>query len=221
MGHPQLFWSLSYQREKSDFNARTHLLEYFYGLRSPTSIMFWKGVSETLPVQHNSELVIMVLLNRYHPLTFVRAEGKQPVSEESNWFQLGTEVKIELGSNNLPFLWTLKASHASQICHYEIWFMVLHGCVPLGPNADPHRSFHIWLTLSKPITVPIDSVSNTEHEKCVRILIVPLFFRLSGRKMIKSREICIYRHVFGVILCSYLKDRHQGTDVNVLILEYW
>jgi len=46
--------------------------------------MFWKGVSETLPVQHNSELVIMVLLNRYHPLTFVRAEGKQTVSEESD-----------------------------------------------------------------------------------------------------------------------------------------
>lgn len=39
--------------------------------------------------------------------------------------------------------------------------------------------------------------------------------------MIKSRVIYIYRHVFGAILSSYPKDRHQDTDLHILILEYW
>lgn len=148
MGHPQLFWNLNYQREKSDLNACTQLLEYFYGLHSPISIMLWKGVLESLPVQHIPELVIMVLLDRYHPVTFVRAEGKQPVSEESDWFQLGTEVKIESCSNYLHFCELARLSHATQICHYEIWFMVLHGYVPLGPNSIDCFTFGwLWANL--------------------------------------------------------------------------
>lgn len=102
--------------------------------------------------------------------------------------------------------------------------MVLHGCVPWGPHAALHGLFHIWLTLSKPIksiTDAIVSVSNTDHEGCIKIFIITLFFGwLSRRKMIKSRVIYIYRHMFGAILSSYPKDRHQDTDLYILILEH-
>lgn len=59
--------------------------------------------------------------------------------------------------------------------------MVLHGCVPRGPNAALHGLFHIWLTLSKPIksiTDAIVSVSNIDHEGCIKFLIIALLFFL-------------------------------------------
>lgn len=67
----------------------------------------------------------------------------------------------------------LKFEGLTMHCRYVIMkydFMVLHGCVPQGPNTTLYRLFHIWLTLSKPlksITVTTVSVRKTDHEECI------------------------------------------------------